>query len=240
MSATRIDIDALWNAVTPDADGLVPCVVQDLRTRAVLMVAWVSKAALERSITEGWATYYSRSRRKLWTKGEVSGNRQRLLHARLDCDGDTLLYLVEARLPACHEGSDTCFSRRQVRGRWRREPVELGQSPSEKAAVIENLETIIDARRNADVEAKPSYTRRLLDGGVEQQIAKIEEESKELAVALRSETDERVVSESADVLYHLAVALKARDLSFLHVFQELERRLGISGIEEKESRDNPE
>src|SRR5688572_23929884 len=146
MTPTHVDIDALWKAVTPDDAGLVPCVVQDLKTRAVLMVAWVSKEALEKSIEGGWATYYSRSRKKLWVKGEVSGNRQRLVHARLDCDGDTLLYLVEATLPACHEGSDTCFSRRQVKGRWKREPIELSQSPSEKAAIIENLETIIDAR----------------------------------------------------------------------------------------------
>ena len=119
MTRTELDIDALWKSVTPDSNGLVPCVVQDLRTRAVLMVAWVNKEALEKSISSGWATYYSRSRKQLWVKGEVSGNRQRLVHARLDCDGDTLLYLVEAKLPACHEGSDTCFSRRQVRGRWR-------------------------------------------------------------------------------------------------------------------------
>jgi phosphoribosyl-ATP pyrophosphohydrolase/phosphoribosyl-AMP cyclohydrolase len=238
MTGTNLDIDALWKAVTPDGSGLVPCVVQDLRTRAVLMVAWVSKEALEKSIETGWATYYSRSRQQLWIKGEVSGNRQRLVHARLDCDGDTLLYLVEAKLPACHEGSDTCFSRRQVRGRWRREPVDLVQTPGEKAAIIENLETIIDARKNAD-GAKPSYTKHLLDAGVEKQIEKIQEESGELAEALRNETDDRVLSESADVLYHLAVALKARDLSFLQVFQELERRLGQSGIEEKESRGNP-
>jgi phosphoribosyl-ATP pyrophosphohydrolase/phosphoribosyl-AMP cyclohydrolase len=240
MTGTKLDIDALWKSVTPDANGLVPCVVQDLRTRAVLMVAWVNKEALEKSIEGGWATYYSRSRKQLWVKGEVSGNRQRLVHARLDCDGDTLLYLVEAKLPACHEGSDTCFSRRQVRGRWRREPIDLVQLPSEKAAIIESLETIIDARKNATAETKPSYTKQLLDAGVEKQIEKIEEESVELVEALRNETDERVVAESADVLYHLAVALKARDLSFQHVFQELERRLGQSGIEEKESRGNPQ
>jgi phosphoribosyl-ATP pyrophosphohydrolase/phosphoribosyl-AMP cyclohydrolase len=238
-AGTHIDIDALWKAVSPDGSGLVPCVVQDLRTRAVLMVAWVSKEALLQSIETGWATYYSRSRKQLWIKGEVSGNRQRLVHARLDCDGDTLLYLVEAKLPACHEGSDTCFSRRQVRGRWRREPIDLVQTPSEKAAIIESLETIIDARKRGD-GGKPSYTRQLLDAGVERQIEKIQEESDELVTALRSETDERVVSESADVLYHLAVALKARDLSFQQVFRELERRLGQSGIEEKESRGTPE
>jgi phosphoribosyl-ATP pyrophosphohydrolase/phosphoribosyl-AMP cyclohydrolase len=238
VAGTEIDLDALWSAVTRDEHGLAPCVVQDLRTRAVLMVAWVSREALENSIATGWATYYSRSRKTLWVKGEVSGNRQRLIHVRLDCDGDTLLYLVEAKLPACHEGTDTCFSRRQARGRWKREPIALAERSdrSDRADVIESLETIIAARAASDAEPKPSYTRRLLEGGVERQVEKIREESEELAKALETETNERVVAESADVLYHLAVALKARELSFAHVFAELERRLGRSGIEEKEAR----
>lgn len=236
MSRTKLDIDALWGAVSPDERGLVPCVAQDLKTRAVLMVAWVSKEALAQAVETGWATYYSRSRDEIWVKGEQSGNRQRLVHVRLDCDGDTLLYLVEAKLPACHEGTDTCFSRRRVRGRWKREPVDLAQTPAEKAAVIESLETIIDVRASSEPSAKPSYTKRLLDAGVAAQVAKIEEEAEELGEALAHESDERVVAESADVLYHVAVALKGRSLSFVDVFEELERRLGTSGIEEKMSR----
>lgn len=236
MSRTKVDVDALWGAVAPDERGLVPCVVQDLKTRAVLMVAWVSKEALAQAVETGWATYYSRSRSEIWVKGEQSGNRQRLVHVRLDCDGDTLLYLVEAKLPACHEGTDTCFSRRRVKGRWKREPVELAQTPSEKAAVIENLETVIDVRASGEPSPKPSYTKKLLEAGVGMQAAKIEEEANELTAALANESDERVVAESADVLYHVAVALRGRALSFADVFAELERRLGKSGIEEKMSR----
>src|SRR5262245_24055808 len=122
MSDGPREIDLLWKQARPDVDGLVPCVVQDLRTRAVLLVAWVSKEALERSLETGSATYWSRSRREIWEKGATSGKRQRLIQVRLDCDGDTLLYLVEAMLPACHEGTDTCFSKRRVGGGWRPDP----------------------------------------------------------------------------------------------------------------------
>lgn len=233
-----VNVERLWAKTSPDERGLVPCVAQDLRTRAVLMVAWVSKEALAKSLETGYATYYSRSRQTLWEKGAVSGNRQRLLHVRLDCDGDTLLYLVEAKLPACHEGTDTCFSWRRVREGWSREPVEVASGT--EAQIMAELETVIDARAANKSEITPSYTRTLLEAGVETQIAKIREESEELAVALAEEGDDRVVSESADVLYHLAVALKGRQLSFRDVLAELERRMGRSGLEEKAARTQPE
>jgi phosphoribosyl-ATP pyrophosphohydrolase/phosphoribosyl-AMP cyclohydrolase len=235
VSGTLLDVDALWDKARPSADGLLPCVVQDLRTRAVLMVAWVSKEALEKTLESGYATYWSRSRQTLWEKGATSGNRQKVVHVRLDCDGDTLLYLVEAKLPACHEGSDTCFSRRRVGNGWRREPIEL-RADSGRQGVLEDLETVIEVRAQASPSAPPSYTKRLLDAGREKQVAKVREESEELARAIEAETDERVISESADLLYHLAVALKARKLSFKQVFEELERRFGMSGLEEKASR----
>jgi phosphoribosyl-ATP pyrophosphohydrolase/phosphoribosyl-AMP cyclohydrolase len=230
---TVLDVEQLWDKARPDNDGLIPCVVQDLRTRAVLMVAWVSKEALEKTIETGYATYWSRSRRAIWEKGATSGNRQRIVHVRLDCDGDTLLYLVEAKLPACHEGTDTCFSRRRVGNAWRREPVELRQ---ETSTVLEDLETVIDRRAEELSSSPPSYTKKLLEAGPRGQVEKIREESEELARALESETDDRVIAESADVMFHLAVALKARGLSFRRVFEELERRFSTSGIEEKASR----
>ena len=234
----QIDVDELWERVFPDDRGLVPCVVEDIRTRMTLMVAWVSKEALAKTLETGWATFYSRSRQNLWTKGETSGHRQRLVQLRLDCDGDTLMYVVEAHTPVCHEGPDTCFSRRRSGNAWKREPVVVDRDGS--FGVIEALERIIDARAStvgqAEDEGKPSYTRRLIEAGVGKQVAKIREESEELAVALTSETNERVISEGADVLYHLAVALRARKLSFTDINRELSRRFGISGIEEKASR----
>jgi phosphoribosyl-ATP pyrophosphohydrolase/phosphoribosyl-AMP cyclohydrolase len=233
MSTTQIEL--LWEKAKADQHGLVPCVVQDLRTRAVLMVAWVSKDALEKSIETGYAWYYSRSRGSLWQKGATSGHLQRIVHIRLDCDGDTLLYLVEAKLPACHEGSDTCFSRRRVGGGWRLEPIELS-TDEEDSGVLQNLETVIEMRAQQPESAPPSYTRSLIDAGTPKQVAKIREESEELCQALSHESDERVISEAADLLYHLAVALKHRKLSFRKVLHELERRFSKSGIEEKASR----
>ena len=118
-------IDALWKELVTDAHGLVPCVAQDVRTRAVLMVAWVSKEALQRSIETGYAVYYSRSQQSLWEKGAVSGKRQRLVHIRMDNDRDTLLYLVDAQLPAGNDGSDTYFNYRHQGHGWVWDPVRL-------------------------------------------------------------------------------------------------------------------
>lgn len=232
-----LDVDALWSKVRPNERGLVPCVTQDLRTRAVLMLAWVSKEALAHALATGNATYFSRSRNVLWEKGATSGNTQRLIHVRLDCDGDTLFYMVEARLPACHEGTATCFSYRRVGNGWHREPVEVDRP--EEGHIMEELDTVLDARARQPAGAKPSYTRSLLDAGVTKQVAKIREESEELVAALEGETDPRVVSETADLLYHVAVALKGRGLSFRAVFEELERRFGISGLDEKAARARP-
>lgn len=240
MSDLTIDIETLWEQASPDENGLVPCVTQDLRTHAVLMVAWVSKEALAAALASGYATYFSRSRQEVWEKGATSGNRQRLIHVRLDCDGDTLLYLVEARLPACHEGTDTCFSWRRVHNGWHRDPVELDQDQPGHPRIMNDLETVIAARASQPKDAKPSYTRRLLDAGVPKQIAKIQEEAGELCDAIQSETDDRVISETADVLFHVAVALKGRKLTFRQVFKELERRFGVSGLDEKASRNASE
>lgn len=124
MSA-NLQPDRLWANLRTDADGLLPCVTQDLRTRAVLMVAWVSREALERTLSSGYAVYYSRSRRRLWEKGASSGKRQRIVQVRLDADADTLLYLVDALLPAAPDGNDTYFNFRQERRTWIWDPIHL-------------------------------------------------------------------------------------------------------------------
>ena len=124
-------IDELWATVVTDAQKLVPCVVQDVRTRAVLMVAWVSKEALAKTIETGYAVYYSRSRQTLWEKGAVSGKRQRIVHIRLDNDRDTLLYLVDAQLPAGNDGSDTYFNYRRQGAAWVWDPIRLAADDDE-------------------------------------------------------------------------------------------------------------
>lgn len=118
-------IDRLWANMRPDAQGLLPCVTQDLRTRAVLMVAWVSREALAQTLSTGYAVYYSRSRKTLWEKGANSGKRQRIVQIRLDTDADTLLYLVDAILPAAPDGTDTYFNFRQENRVWVWDPIHL-------------------------------------------------------------------------------------------------------------------
>ena len=101
---------SLWDKVKVDANGLVPCIAQDADTGTILMMAWVNEEALAVTLTTNWATYWSRSRKSLWTKGKTSGNKQKVLSIRLDCDGDTLIYSVQPEGPACHLGTNTCFS----------------------------------------------------------------------------------------------------------------------------------
>jgi len=119
---------ALWSKLRPSDEGLVPCISQDHETGAVLMLAWVSETALIKTVESGWATYWSRSRRCLWTKGESSGNRQKVQQIRIDCDGDTLLYRVDAHGPACHLKTDTCFSERWQFDEWKWDPEKLNFS----------------------------------------------------------------------------------------------------------------
>jgi len=219
VTSPALDIDALWAKTRPDDRGLVPCVTQDLRTRAVLMVAWVSKEALSRTLASGYATYWSRSRQVLWEKGASSGNRQRIVHVRLDCDGDTFVYLVEAKLPACHEGTDTCFSYRRVGNGWVREPEQLRSGFTiieDVERVVEELETQLEMPAAAPVTPRAPSTAPL---------ARIRGASEAVLEAFESAPDPRVVDESADLLYQLALGLKARGLGFRDVFDALDRRL---------------
>ncbi len=206
MAVPDLDIETLWKSVNPDERGLVPCITQDLRTRAVLMMAWVSKEALAHSLTCGNATYWSRSRQTLWEKGKTSGNTQRLVHVRLDCDGDTLLYLVEAKLPACHEGSDTCFSRRRVGNGWAREAVDL--THTSESEMSPELETALAIPAQNAPEGPD-----------------LAEQTQALQQALDAQDDARIIARAADLIFDVAAALRTQKLSFRGVYRELERRL---------------
>jgi phosphoribosyl-ATP pyrophosphohydrolase/phosphoribosyl-AMP cyclohydrolase len=219
-----VDVETLWADAKPNEAGLVPCIVQDLRSRAVLMMAWVSKEALQKSFESGFATFWSRSQKQLWEKGATSGNRQKLVHVRLDCDGDTLLYLVEAHGPACHEGHDTCFTRRRVGQSWRWEPeFVVAQDGPGNPRILNDLERIIEAKA-APSQERPGRTQQLVDGGNAIQRAKLKEKADALAHTLGSGTSEKIADSAAELLYHLAVALKGRKTSFAQVFRSLELR----------------
>ena len=201
------DIDGLaWDRM----NGLLPAVVQDAFDGRVLMVAYMSPESLARSLESGLVTFWSRSRQELWTKGETSGNRLRLAAVHADCDGDCLLVQARPEGPTCHRGTDTCFD----------EDRPVGPD----LAFLAALERVIaqrDAERPAD-----SYTTRLFEAGVRRIAQKVGEEGVETALAATAGGPEELLNESADLLYHLLVLLRARKLTLADVLATLAARHG--------------
>jgi phosphoribosyl-AMP cyclohydrolase / phosphoribosyl-ATP pyrophosphohydrolase len=211
-----------------DEHGLVAAVAQDRLTGQVRMVAWMNSEALERTLSTGRATFFSRSRGRLWEKGETSGHRLDVVEVHADCDADTLLLLVDPTGPSCHTGRPACFFRRiDAQGR-------LVEEAAEAAPFLQALEGVIQTRQTSTSDK--SYTRSLLDGGAERIAAKLREEAAELGHALASETPERVASEAGDVLYHLLVGLRLRGVALRDVLAALAARSGTSGHAEKAAR----
>jgi phosphoribosyl-ATP pyrophosphohydrolase/phosphoribosyl-AMP cyclohydrolase len=214
------------DAVRWDERGLVTVVVQDALTGEVRMVAWADREALARTVETGEAHFFSRSRGRLWRKGETSGNVLRVRSLLLDCDGDAVLSLVEPHGATCHTGAPSCFFRALVSDGWTESARPL--------PMMERLEEALRAR--AQGGSTRSYTRALLEAGPEKIGAKLREEADELARAVASETDERVASEAADLVFHACVGLLARGVSWRAVLAELSRRFGTSGLDEKAAR----
>jgi phosphoribosyl-AMP cyclohydrolase / phosphoribosyl-ATP pyrophosphohydrolase len=214
--------------VTYDERGLVITVAQDRLTGQVLMAAWMNAEALARTLTTGRATFFSRSRGRLWEKGETSGHTLRVRSIHADCDADTLLLLVDPAGPACHTGRPTCF--------FREHSPEGGfvDRPAEAMAFLQMLEREIAER--AQATARQSYTKSLLDGGPHRIGEKLREEAAELAVALSAESPERVANEAADLIYHLMVGLRLREVGLRTVIEVLAGRAGTSGHAEKAAR----
>lgn len=211
------------NRIAFDPSGLVTVVAQDRLTGEVRMVAHANREAIEATLATRRATFYSRSRQALWVKGETSGNVLKVHGVLVDCDGDAVLYLVDPAGPTCHTGAESCF--------FTRLDEAFGDT---RAPFLLELENTLRARASANSDR--SYTKSLLEGGPSRIAAKVEEEGRELARALVDETSDRVVSEGADVVYHLLVGLLARGLSFRDVERELARRFGVSGLDEKAAR----
>jgi phosphoribosyl-AMP cyclohydrolase / phosphoribosyl-ATP pyrophosphohydrolase len=200
-----------------DDRGLIPAIVQDAHTGQVLTLAYMNQESLQRTLESGETWFWSRSRGELWHKGATSGNTQRVVDIRYDCDGDTLLVRVEPSGPACHTGQQSCFYRHLPGG------TEAGPPPA-TGGVLAHLEAVILDRK---AHPRPgSYTRQLLDAGLPRIVKKVGEEAIETLVAAQSEGDERLVSEVADLVYHALVLLAARDLSWAEVEAELARRFG--------------
>jgi phosphoribosyl-AMP cyclohydrolase / phosphoribosyl-ATP pyrophosphohydrolase len=185
-------------------DGLLPVIVQDADDGAVLMLAWANSEALETTERTGQAHFWSRSRDRLWRKGEASGNVMSVTALAADCDGDTILYRVRAAGPACHEGSRTCFGEADAPG------------------ILSELDALITRRRGTD--AHGSYTASLLSGGPRRAAEKVVEEAGETAGAALAGSDEELAGEAADLVYHLLVLLAAREVPLQRVLAVLRAR----------------
>ena len=215
------------DALNYDDQGLVAVIAQDAETGEVRMMAYADRAAIERTLGTNEAHFFSRSRQKPWKKGESSGNTMSVREVWVDCDGDTLIYLVDPAGPSCHTGEDTCFFRQLD------DTGELLEG-STAAPTLLRLEGILRKRQAST--ADESYTKSLLDGGPAKIDAKIREEAEELGRALIGESDDRVASEAGDLLYHLLVGLVLRDISLRELLAVLSKRFSRSGHEEKASR----
>jgi phosphoribosyl-ATP pyrophosphohydrolase/phosphoribosyl-AMP cyclohydrolase len=217
METSQQQAEDLNLAIQWDERGLIPAVVQDANTGQVLMLAYMNRQSLARTLKTKETWFWSRSRQELWHKGATSGNTQRVIEVRYDCDADTLLLRVEPAGPACHTGHQSCFYRRLP------DQAKVGAPPS-SAGVLAYLEAVIQERK-----ANPrtgSYTCQLFEAGLPRIAKKVGEEAVEAIVAAQSESDDRLASELADLIYHSLVLLAARDLSWADVEAELARRFG--------------
>ena len=226
--------DVLLAAVTFDRDGLVPVIAQVARTGMVRMVAWANREALAQTVTSGAAVFWSRSRQSLWRKGETSGNTLAVREVRIDCDGDVVLYVVDAEGPSCHTGATSCFYRRVGEDGALVEDDGPADPP---ALVVARVAEVIAKRRRERPEK--SYVVSLLDKGWPKINAKISEEAGELVEALPEGDAAHTAHEAADLIFHVLVGLEAAGVPPESVFAELRRRFGVSGIDEKASRKSP-
>ncbi|RFU66987.1 bifunctional phosphoribosyl-AMP cyclohydrolase/phosphoribosyl-ATP diphosphatase HisIE [Peribacillus saganii] len=203
-----------------DENGLVPAIVQDAKTKEVLTLAYMNKESLKLSLESGETWFYSRSRQELWHKGATSGNTQKIVEMKADCDSDAIVVLVTPEGPACHTGSVSCFGEGgsvKVEGDT---PVSSAETPS--ADFLLELEKLIGDRKAAMPEG--SYTTYLFDKGVDKILKKVGEEAAEVIIAAKNRSYEELKWESADLLYHLLVLLQEQELPFQRVLDALKER----------------
>ncbi|MDR2905248.1 MAG: bifunctional phosphoribosyl-AMP cyclohydrolase/phosphoribosyl-ATP diphosphatase HisIE [Helicobacteraceae bacterium] len=209
---------------------LVPVIAQEAETKEVLMLAYANEDALNLTLSSGFAHYFSRSRERIWKKGETSGNVQKINRVLVDCDGDSLLYEVSQNGAACHTGQKSCFF-----------TTAQGEKISEPVADLTAIYSITDRlyhticeRRNADLSA--SYVASLFAKGENAILKKVVEEAGEFALAMKDKSRNDAIYEAADLLFHSLIALAKMDISPDLIRAELARREGLSGITEKNSR----
>ncbi|WP_071134434.1 bifunctional phosphoribosyl-AMP cyclohydrolase/phosphoribosyl-ATP diphosphatase HisIE [Millionella massiliensis] len=191
---------------TKNGDGLLPAVIQDDRTLQVLMLGYMNREAYEKSMAEGRVTFYSRTKKRLWTKGETSGNFLNIVSVAMDCDADTLLIRVIPTGPVCHTGNASCFT----------------ETPHETEGFIRYLQTVIQ-QRHRDMPAD-SYTTKLFQRGVNKIAQKVGEEAVETVIEAVAQNKPDLIYEASDLVYHLLVLLEANGLTLADLEKELARR----------------
>ncbi len=187
-------------------DGLVPAIIQDSYTQKVLMLGFMNKEAYEKTLETGKVTFYSRTKQRLWTKGETSGNFLEVISVKNDCDNDTLLIQVHPTGPVCHTGTDTCW----------------GEKNEQDIMFLKELQDFID-KRHEEMPEK-SYTTSLFKSGVNKMAQKVGEEAVETIIEACNGTDERLIYEGADLLYHLIVLLTSKGYRIEDLARELKER----------------
>jgi len=212
-------------------NGLIPVVTQDSTSNEVLMLAYMDKEALSLTLKTKQAHYFSRSKQRIWKKGESSGHLQDVKNIMIDCDNDTILLKVKQTGVACHTGRKSCFFTDLESSE---EKLDIEVNTASTYGVIDNLYHVIESRKNDDPEK--SYTAKLLKGKENSMLKKIVEEAGEFTFAVKDNDEEEIIYEAADIVYHMLVAMASKNVNPDRVKQELARRFGLSGIEEKNSR----
>ena len=224
-------MEEILNRVDWEKSELLPVIVQDDTTNEVLMMAYMNKEALQLSLETKLAHYFSRSKQRIWKKGESSNHLQHIHSFMIDCDNDTLLLKIKQDGVACHTGRKSCFFTELDSGEV---TIEKSVDTDAMYGVIDTLyHTILD-RKNADPET--SWTAKLLSKGDNDILKKVVEEAGEFSFAVKDKDEDEIIYECADLTYHVLVALGHMNISPDRVKQELARRFGMSGITEKASR----
>jgi phosphoribosyl-AMP cyclohydrolase / phosphoribosyl-ATP pyrophosphohydrolase len=205
-----------------DEKGLVPAIVQDASTKEVLTLAYMNSESLKKTMETGETWFYSRSRRELWHKGETSGNTQKIVEMKYDCDQDAILVLVQPAGPACHTGAVSCFSESFYKGG------EIGEVSGETSGslsdyqILQTLEKVIEERERERPEG--AYTTYLFEKGVDKILKKVGEEASEVIIAAKNRDADELKWEAADLLYHLMVLLREQQLPFKEILKVLSKR----------------
>lgn len=209
-----MSVEINLEAVRFDEKGLVPCIVQDARSREVLTLAYMNGESLVKTVETRETWFWSRSRGELWHKGATSGNTQKVIEMRYDCDQDAVLVLVEPNGPACHKGEDTCFHEVMLK--------DNAVAGGSGLGILSTLERLIEERQQQMPEG--SYTTYLFEKGVDKILKKVGEEAAEVIIAAKNRDKEELTWEAADLMFHLMVLLREQDVRLDEVLAVLEER----------------